>query len=266
MFATTVKVALVFGFLWLLACGVMTAANSMFIQNEEYILKDIELETNGYFTKQRVVDETRIKKGATVFSVDPEFMEITLKDLPDVVDAEVKRIMPNKLSVKITEHVPVARLDVRYMNLSSEENADGFLIGETGYIFPCKGPLKQGTQDLPVIVVDKGESFAFRSGEKMEHEEALRAQNLVLEHNVNTIGEGEGENWRLKRIKVIDFYTLIAEYSDGVLVKYGMYDHKRQVRDLIDIRKHAELHGKKLHWLDLRPTRNIPGQYKLSST
>lgn len=260
VFSGAVKVAALIGLLCLMVWGMTKAADSLFIKNEEYALKDIDFETNGLFTKQRVVEVTRIKKGATLFSLDPDFMKRELESLPEVVSAEVSRVMPNRLKVSITERIPVAHLYASYSNCMEKHQENNMLIGDDSVVFPCEGMFKKASEDIPVIIIEKGPEYAFSKGDKMRHEEALRAQHLVMEHD----RLAKGKDWKLKTIKVIDFYTLVAEYSDGVLVNYGMYDHERQLRDLIDLRQHATVLGKKIQWLDLRPKRNIPGQYKVT--
>ena len=260
VFTGAIKVAACLGLLCLAIWGVMKGADAVFINNEEYALKDIEFETNGLFTKQRVVEVTRIKDGATLYALDCKFMKRELEALPEVVSAEVSKVLPNHLRVTLVERVPVAHLYASYRDCMEEPEEKNMLIGDDGVLFPCEGMLKKASEDFPVIIVDKGPEYAFAAGEKMRHEEALRAQHLVVEHN----RLAAKQDWALKSIKVVDFYTLVAEYSDGLLVTYGMYDHGRQLRDLIDIRQHASLLGKEIYWLDLRPKRNIPGQYKVS--
>jgi len=260
VFAGATKVLLLIGILWLAGWGVKRAANSLFINNEEYKLQDINLVTNGTFSKQRIVEVTRIKQDATLFSIDPEFMEGELESLPEVVNATVKRSMPNHLNVTIKERVPVAYLHAPYADCYADQEKKRYLIGQDGFLFPCEGILKKVAIGCPTVIVEKGPEFAFKSGEKMLHEEALRAQSLISDHNKLV----EDQEWKLISVTVVDFYTLVAEYDDGLLVTYGMYDHERQVQDLLDLRKHATLSNRELQWIDLRPKRNIPGQYKIT--
>ena len=92
--------------------GVMRGVNTLFTENPEYALRHIQLETNGSLTRQRVVEETRIKADATLFTVNPEFMEQTLASLPEVASVKVKRRFPDTLQVTVTERVPVAWLHI----------------------------------------------------------------------------------------------------------------------------------------------------------
>ena len=258
--ATVFKLALVVALLALAIWGVRRGMNSMFIENQEYALREIQLDTNGSFTRQRVVEQTRIKAGATLFTLDPEFMEQKLGELPEVVSAKVTRSFPNTLNVNIIERVPVAWLHAPYAGHVYRDRKNGLLMSEDGFLFPCEGRLWEVAKNLPAVVVEKGEPFAFRSGEKMVHQEAARALSLVKLHQ----SDEDQRDWKLMSVKVINFYSLVAEYSDEVTVTYGMYDHRRQLADLCDIRKHAQQRGKEIRWLDLRPKRNIPGQYKVS--
>ena len=260
VFAGLAKVGVLIAMLCLAVWGAKQGVKALFTENQEYALKQIELHTNGSFTSKRIVEQTRIKAGSTLFAIDPSFMQEKLVELPEVVSATVSRDFPDTLRVELVERVPIAWIHAPYADLSYRDRENGLLVGEDGVLFPCEGEgLWSVSKNLPAIVVEKGEDFAFRAGKTMVHEEAMRALSLVKEHQAWDSGTA------LLTLTVVDFYTLVAEYSDEVIATFGMHDHERQLGDLNDIRKHASHLGKKIHWLDLRPKRNIPGQYKVSS-
>ncbi len=259
-FAKGVKISLLVALLCLGCWGVKRGANTMFADNEKYLLTDISLQTNGSFSKQRVVNETLIKQGATLFTLDLMQMEKVLGELPEVVEVSVRREFPDKIVVEMTERVPVAWVHAPSAGFRHLDRKNGLLVGEDGVLFPCEGHLWNVSYMMPAIVIEKAEEYAFEVGEVMRHEEAVRAMHLVKQHKEVF----KDMDWKLKSVKVVDFNTLVAEYSDDVIVTFGMYDHARQLMDLRDIRAHAATLGKEIQWLDLRPKRNIPGKYKIS--
>ena len=168
VFTGAIKVAACLGLVCLAIWGFMKSADFYYIDNEEYVLKDIEFETNGLFTKQRVVEVTRIKAGATLYALDCKFMKEELEALPEVVSAEVSKMLPNHLRVSLVERVPVAHLYASYDDCMVKPDEKNMLIGDDGVIFPCEGMLKKASEDFPVIIVEKGPEYAFAAGEKMK--------------------------------------------------------------------------------------------------
>lgn len=247
-------------------CGVIAAAvwggviasETYFMKNEEFLLKEIELETNGTFTSQRVVNETRIKEGATLFELDLEFMRSELISLPEVVDVKIERKLPSRLKVVLTERVPVAWVEAEHLGLSGHDQENGLLIGEEGYLFSAEGRLAKVAKNLPVIRLKDGDQYSIREAQKIIHDECLRAVELLKLHTKKC----SEESWQPKVVKVENFYTLKVEYSDGVVANFGMHDHERQLSDLIDVREHALKLSKQLESLDLRPKTTIPGKYR----
>jgi len=209
-----------------------------------------------------VIDQTRIKKGATLFALRPKFIEEKLRELPEVIEVKVSCAFPNTLKIEMKESVPVAWIHAPTVDLYYRDRKDGLLVGEDGVLFPCEGEqLWNAAKNLPGISIKKVEEYDFRSGETMQHKDAKRAVSLIKLHQKKF----QDKEWQLLTISVMNFYTLVAEYSDEVIATYGMYEHERQLEDLEDIREHAKGIGKEMKWVDLRPTDNIPGKYKVSA-
>lgn len=247
------------GLVWLVCWGLVLAKDALIDKNEEFALKEIELYSNGSITKQRIVREAGLTKQSTLFSIDVVAMEAKLLELPEVVSADVTRILPNTLKVDLLERVPVAWLHAPSFGAIARHEEQGVLIGDDGFIFPWVKEWNIDKDAFPVLDLDAAFSKNFELNKKMASEEALLAHSLMTLHS-----EVDLQDVNLESVKVENFYTLTATYSDTSSVVFGMYDHDRQIKDLIDIRGHARLLGKQIEWLDMRPKKNIPGKYRVT--
>ncbi|SHJ77660.1 POTRA domain-containing protein, FtsQ-type [Rubritalea squalenifaciens DSM 18772] len=235
------------------------AIRDHFVNNEEFLLRELSLETNGYLTYERVVEIGEINLNGTIFEVDIDELEQKLMDRPEVVTATVERKMPGKIEVKLQERVPVAWVSCRQLGLAGRNPLSGILMDEDGVVFQCQGDLWNVAKDLPVFELPEAEEGAFQLGEKMNHKEAERALSLL---NLINSKLGEEADWAVSRITVLNFHSMMVTSTDHVDATFDMYDHERQLSDLLDARRHARETGRELAWINLLPRHNIPGGFK----
>jgi len=253
-----IKIAILAGLLVLAGWGIKKGVNHTFVHNPEFALQDIKLTTNGFITKQRIVEETGIQEGDTLFSLSINEIQEKLESLPETVEVTVDRELPGYLVIHIVERVPVAWIEALHLGFQGREAKAGMLVDAEGVVFPCEGKLWDVARNLPVIRIESGEADDFTFGQKTLHEDILRALHLVTQFERQFPEAG----WGLEVVKVNNFYTLMVDCTDGVLIYFGMYDHERQLQDVGYIRDHAAETERELSWLDVRPNYNIPGGYK----
>lgn len=235
------------------------AIREHFVDNDEFLLRDLDVKTNGYLTYERVVEIGAIDLNGTIFQVDIDELERKLAERPEVVTAKVERKMPGKILVELQERVPVAWVACRQLGLAGRNPLSGILMDKDGVIFQCEGDLWEVAKDLPVIELLEAEEGAFIFGEKMNHKEAERALSL-LKLIKDKLPEDAG--WAVSRITIQNFYTMQVTSTDYVDATFDMYDHERQLNDLLAARRHAKDTGRELAWINLLPKHNIPGGFK----
>ncbi|MGE0798234.1 MAG: cell division protein FtsQ/DivIB [Lautropia sp.] len=116
-------------------------------------LKGIEVGVAGGRTLQHVNADTLAAAGVhelagNFFTVDLEEVRQTFEEAPWVRRAQVRRIWPNRLSVEIEEHRPLARWgDGRFVNTYGELfSADPREVGDAAQLLEFAGP--EGTQGI----------------------------------------------------------------------------------------------------------------------
>ena len=231
-----------------------------FLTSEEFALQHLELETNGFLSKSEVAEVAGIDPSGTIFSFGLEEAETSLMERPEIVSADVQRHYPDTVKITLNERVPVAWIACPTLGMAGRNPLSGILMDADGVTFKCQGNLWEVARNLPVIDVGAAEEHEFQLGEKMLHKDAVRALALV-----KLINETVNENWFVKRVVVKNFYSLQVISNDQVEAIFGMYEHERQLSDLIAARRHAEETDRELEWINLIPKHNIPGKFKAST-
>lgn len=232
-----------------------------FLTNPEFTLKHLELKTNGFLDEGQVAEIAGINPSGTIFAFDIDEAEAKLIERPEVVSAEVERRLPDTVKITINERVPVAWIACPILNMAGRNPLSGVLMDAEGVIFKCQGNLWNVARDLPVIEISTAEEHEFQLGQKMTHKDAARALSLV--ELINSEVDGA---WQVKRVAAASFYSLVVTSNDQVEATFGMYDHQRQLKDLIAARQHAKDTNRQLEWINLQPKHNIPGNFKEPSS
>jgi len=252
------KFVLILGLLAFAGFGLKRGVDHFFVNNPEFELKDIVLTTNGLMTKQRIIKESNIKEGDTLYSIDIKRMKSKLESMPETVSVKIDRVLPDKLVIEIVERVPVAWIEVEHLGFLGRMKENGVLIDSEGVVFPCEGKLWEIAKKLPIIRLSELDRRDIKYGNKFINKDVERAIHLIKTCKVE---DGERE-WSLDEVNIQNFYTLEVTCSDGVLAYFGMYDHARQFSDLKVIRHHAAQQDRSISWIDLRPEHNLPGGYE----
>ncbi len=130
----------------LIGISVIAAMSLMFIFGHDVLIQcdyfaagTISVEGESRLTEQQVLDIARVEKGSNIFSVNLQTIRKRLLSDPWIAEAEVCRLFPGTLAIKITEQRPAAVLDFgRY-----------FLVNIKGEIF--KEASADEAQGLPVV-------------------------------------------------------------------------------------------------------------------
>ena len=253
-FGKGVRFVLLIGILMGVGWGAKVGLRKVFIENEEFRLEAIELESDGEIRVEDFVRVTGVDPAGSVFSVTLSDVRKKLEEFPGILDVDVSRRLPGTLRVEITERIPVAWLECRGLDILAHDQERGLLVDGEGVVFPCEPWWVEGAAALPTIVVMKGRSGDFKKGKRMRHWEAERALHLVqLSRRML-----EDEDWSLAVVGVESDYSLKTVTTKGTVVTFGMYEHKRQLGDLLALERYSRETGQPIERINLIPERNIP--------
>ncbi len=106
--------------------GFVYLRNIIFVKNPRYTITKIEVQSSGIFSADRFKEYTKIKEGDNIYSFKLRDIEKLFKHkIPNVKEIEIRRRLPDTLTVRIMERSPVVRLSRR----------SSLCVDRDGYIF-----------------------------------------------------------------------------------------------------------------------------------
>lgn len=245
--------ALIVGAVW----GARFGINRYFVENPEFQLQRIALDTNGVITEERLYELTQITPFESIFKVDLQEAERLLQAEPNIISVKVDRLLPDTVTFQIVERRPVAWLEYRPQGIIGRSVAHGLLIDKEGNLFNCTEAHWADAARLPVVIVTPTKSERFRAGTTIRHGNAKRLIDLA----VLASSYLQTADWNLPHLSTRNAYSFHARTSEGARIIFGLDDHERQMADLVTLVQHTRSTGRRLATANLIPQKNIPITY-----
>lgn len=228
--------------------GVRTVVNRMFLQNPDYNLAAVEINSDGSALSREVILETaKLTIGENIFKVSLSKAREAILTLPQVERVELQRALPNRITIDITERRPVAWLaDPKTVDPSTSDKS--FLVDSKGVLFKPKRQLPEYLR-LPAIYGADVEGHL--SGDTIGTPELCAALELVQKNS-------DANRFRLQSIDLSKGYCLIATDARRARLTFGLEDIGRQLDRLGAVLDYAASQGKELRTVNLMVEKNIP--------
>jgi len=206
----------IFCFEMVAVIAVLTVMSLVFILGHDFITQcdyfradNIVVKGAHRLSKQQILEQANITEGINILSVNLSIIRNTLMAHSWIAEAEVKRELPDIISIRIKEHEPLAILDL----------GRRFLIDVNGEVFK-----EWAASDLDVLPIVSGLQF---SDLNVSGESRSTAFNAVME--VLRLGREPDSilpNGRIRKIRV-DRQTGLTLYAfDRVrAIKLGYHDY-----------------------------------------
>jgi cell division septal protein FtsQ len=209
--------ALVAGVYW----GATEGYRKLFWENPDYALKFVKFDTDGSLTRDLAISTAGFKEGRNIFSYDLDKASLALKALPQVETADLRRYLPNRIEVAITERKPVAWV--------SKEGADDpakaartHLIDAKGMVFQPRSHLQQ-YKTLPMIAgLDLGDVAPGKPVRLYELSSALRLLELTRDSG----------DIKIRSINLAKGYCLVATDQKQTEITFGLDGLEEQLHRL----------------------------------
>lgn len=231
------------------------------LENEEFHLREVQIqlwesqEPPRLVDLQRIVDVTGLNPTASIFAFQLGEMEERLAELPEVKRVRATRRFPSVVRFKFEEREPVAWLESLEQGILGKHYQRGLLVDGEGFCFAPARAMHEVVRDLPVIATaGRSGEEKYRSGAELEGREVLRALELVKLSKRYF----EDTGWSLPVVGLRNEFSLLAKTPMGASITIGLYDHERQLDDLLMILEHARKSDRGVQEVNLIPERNIP--------
>lgn len=231
----------------------------VFFQNEEFILKSLQVRTDGVLSVARLAEIANVAAGMNLMDLDLEQIREQVAKLPQVEKATVTRELPDRLHLVVRERIPVAWLSVPPMGIRPWDMERGFLLDEEGHLFRCLD-LNDGMKSLPVVECFKMPEPV--EGAKIESEGVLAALKLVIGSDKRFLARG----LTVKEVRVRDEWAVECHYASGLKVHFGIFDYDRGLDDLALILDRMADSGRALATVNVAALKNIPVTFASTET
>jgi len=179
--------------------------------------------------------------------------------MPEVKNAEIFVRLPGTLKVDLVERIPVAWIECKRLGITGRDAVRGLLIDQEKTLFSCDPAIFERYEAFPIIKLPAMERKEIGPGMQLVHKEGLRAYALLKKTN-ELVNGGLVNLPPFESVQVRSENSLEAHFYDRSSIIFGLYDHDRQLRDLVTILDRAQSTDRRLMNANLIPKRNIPVQ------
>jgi len=218
-----------------------------FYKNPRYGLRHIVVDAKGGVQRKQVVAASGLALGRNVMTVDLAGVERNIERLPYVASAQVRRELPDRIVITVTERMPIARISDD-LKLPLYVDRDGVTIK------PMANEALRA--NLPEIV---GTRFTgVEPGQRLDQPEVLAAVQLLSCMELTPVRA----RMDVAKIDVSHPLAIEAQTRDGASVLFQLRYLPQQLGRLEEIMDYAESQGQQIASVDLTPERNVPVRFK----
>ncbi len=233
---------------------VMSSADRLVYNNPRFAIQQIVVDNDGVLTPERVVQFAGVQVGQNLLSLDLSQVRNNLEMLPLVRAVEVRRMLPNRLFIRVDERIAMAQLRVPTRELVNSV----FYIDRAGVVMkPIKladGTVLQPQMPRPVPTLTGVPLTDLRVGRQVESEQIYRALELLdkLDQAV------AGSLMEVEQIDLSKARQLVLTTRQHTQVKLDVEDFPQQLRRLGVILRWAQQRQKSVQVVDLTVNRGVP--------
>ncbi len=248
---TLSKAALVIALLGGIYVGARFAAKRFFLDNPDYKLTNIEVQTDGTLQRDQILSVANLREGENIFRVNLARVHDLLQDLPQVDEVEVLRKLPAEIDIRIVERKPIAWITSEKQIADPFASDAAFLVDARGILMKEKKLLPEYL-GLPSILGCGSESL--QAGKQVESPE-VRAALELLHLSTRSFMQ---TRFQVREIDVSKGYCLIVTDKNHSKVTFGFDNLDLQLQRLEQFLIYSDDAHREIATVNLLVQRNIP--------
>src|SRR5438045_4256602 len=245
------KIALVILLAGGIYVGAQVAAKRFFIDNPDYKLNNIEVQTDGTLQRDQILNVAGLREGENIFRVNLARVHERLQELPQVDEVEVIRKLPDEIDIRIVERKPIGWITNEKQIADPFASDAAFLVDARGVLMKEKKLLPEYL-GLPLILGCLSESL--EAGKIVESPEARAALELLRLSTRSFMQT----RFQIREIDVSKGYCLVVTDKNHGRVTFGFNDLEAQLRRLEQFLVYCDDSKQELGTVNLLVQRNIP--------
>jgi len=245
------KIALVIALIAAIYVGARFAAKRFFIDNPDYKLSAIEVQTDGTLQREQILSVADLREGENIFRVNLARVHERLQELPQVDEVEVIRKLPAEIDIRIVERKPIAWITSEKQIADPFASDAAFLVDARGVLMKEKKLLPEYL-GLPLILGCASESL--EAGKIVESPEARAALELLRLSTRSFMQT----RFQIREIDVSKGYCLVVTDKNHSRVTFGFDNLDTQLQRLEQFLIYSDDAHRELATVNLLVQRNIP--------
>jgi cell division protein FtsQ len=218
-----------------------------FWENPDYALKDVRFKTDGAMTYEQVIHTTGFIRDKNIFSYKLDTARDALLSMPQVEAVELRRYLPNRIEVTVTERKPVAWVTTR-AEPGMNKTESSHLIDARGMVFHPKRVLPEY---LPLPLIFGVPLDDLVPGKPLRVAEIASALELLRRVR-------ESGDFQITSLDVSKGYCIVAKNQKQTEITFGLDDLDSQLRRFAEVQREAANLGQDLKTVNVMVVRNIP--------
>src|SRR5437762_5151808 len=231
--------------------GARVAAKRFFIDNPDYKLNNIEVQTDGTLQRDQILNVAGLREGENIFRVNLARVHERLQELPQVDEVEVVRKLPAEIDIRIVERKPIGWITSEKQIADPFASDAAFLVDTRGVLMKEKKLLPESL-GLPLILGCVSESL--EAGKIVESPEARAALELLRLSTRSFMQT----RFQIREIEVSKGYCLVVTDKNHSRVTFGFDNLDAQLQRLEQFLVYADDSKQELGTVNLLVQRNIP--------
>jgi cell division septal protein FtsQ len=253
------KVALVIALCLGIYFGARAGAKRFFLQNPDYQLSRIEVQTDGTLQREQILETADVHEGENIFAVNLARAHDQLQQLPQVDEVQIVRKLPTEIDIKIVERKPIAWITGEKQVADPFASDAAFLVDGRGVLMKEKKLLPEYL-GLPLISGCASESLEpGKIVESFEAKAALELLRLSTRSFMQT-------RFQIREIDVSKGYCLIVTDKNHTRVTFGFDNLDLQLQRLEQFLIYSDDSKRELATVNLLAQRNIPVTFTKPAT
>ncbi len=234
--------------------SIQTVLEKFFLENPDYHLVHVELEGGDGLEMEEVLRVSGISLGMNLFRIDLGLAEAQLEKIPEVVDARIRRELPDTVRITSELREPVAWV---LGGAEGEFGPPNLLVDVSGHIYQ---PHRVQPSDFSLPVITGVGLGAIEAGDPLLRQDLREALTLL-----QTLRFTQGVLLELRSIDISKGYCLVVRDSGGTEILFATGDYPSQIARLQKLLEHCRETGRELEMVNLIPKRNTPVRFVLAA-
>lgn len=229
-------------------------------QNSAFSVREIEVETDGVIAVEQLRRWAGVRLDDNLFALDLARVQRDLEAVPLIKSAEVERILPHTLRLRVIERVPVAQFVFAQPRIGGSPDPVTYTLDEEGFVMPqislFQRAVPPSALDMLPILVGVAPSEV-RPGRRVESPQVLAALRFLTAFE------------RSAMVGLVDVREIHVGYPDALVVSteqrgivtLGLKHPEQQLQRWRSIHEYGQRRGLHVATVDLSVANNLPARW-----